>query len=382
MFSNKKRIQENLDLSTSSHIHAIDGLRGLACMMVVMHHCHNSAGAYHWPFGLSRLYAYGALGVEIFFVLSAFCLAYPIYLKFEQPTDWTKYAAHRARRILPPYYSAILALLSINLIVQRFYIAPLDQINPSPPSWKKWADVLLLIGVWVNASFWTLCVEARWYFVLPLLIGIQRRKGLSAVVIITCLANGLCYLIFCKGGHWANAVLFLTSQLPFYLPLFAVGMAAAWFYARKDRTPAFYKFIQTYTGLGLIAALLLVVAIMPSNPHLLERFDYRRLLPGGLTAFFLLVLATSNPRAQRILSWKPLRKVGLFSYSLYLIHLPLIDYCYLMTRQYHWSEWTQFCFYQLIVAPTLVLIGYGFYTVFEKPFLRRKTAAWQSPVTV
>jgi peptidoglycan/LPS O-acetylase OafA/YrhL len=42
-----------------SHLRALDGLRGFACLAVVAHHCYYSAGQYNWPFGLPKLFSYG-----------------------------------------------------------------------------------------------------------------------------------------------------------------------------------------------------------------------------------------------------------------------------------------------------------------------------------
>jgi peptidoglycan/LPS O-acetylase OafA/YrhL len=49
-----------------SHLRALDGLRGFACLAVVAHHCYYSVGRYTWPLGLPKLFSYGYLGVEIF----------------------------------------------------------------------------------------------------------------------------------------------------------------------------------------------------------------------------------------------------------------------------------------------------------------------------
>ena len=96
-------------------LHFIDGLRGMAMLMVLLSHCWLYGG--QWtvilPLGtrsvnLASILAYGNTGVNLFLVLSGFCLYWP-FVKDRarrEPTLW-EFAKKRCRRILPPYYAAL-----------------------------------------------------------------------------------------------------------------------------------------------------------------------------------------------------------------------------------------------------------------------------------
>lgn len=111
-----------------------------------------------------------------------------------------------------------------------------------------------------------------------------------------------------------------------------------------------------------------ILVFTPAHPG--APFTYARILPGGLFATFLLIAALFDPALRAILSWKPLVAVGLFSYSLYLIHYPVIAACYRLTAPWQWPEWQQLLVYQGIVLPVCLALAYAFYLVFERPFLK------------
>ncbi len=77
-----------------------------------------------------------------------------------------------------------------------------------------------------------------------------------------------------------------------------------------------------------------------------------------------------DPVTRRLMCAWPLPGIGLFSYSLYLLHLPLIEICYQLTGSGKWSEWKQFLFYYGLILPGCVVAAFVFYLIFERPFLR------------
>ena len=95
-------------------LHFVDGLRGLAMLSVLLYHCWQNGGEWGWtPFGphsvnLAAPLGFGYVGVNLFLVLSGFCLYWPLTRPDRpEPTLWA-FAQKRCRRILPPYYAALL----------------------------------------------------------------------------------------------------------------------------------------------------------------------------------------------------------------------------------------------------------------------------------
>ncbi|TAM76122.1 acyltransferase [bacterium] len=109
---------------TNDRIKYIDGLRALAVLSVVVFHAAKyDPGITHASSSLaSFLLRQGCRGVDLFFVISGFCLAYPtlarLHERNEATLDIVRYSARRLARIVPPYYAAILLLLGLALLLR------------------------------------------------------------------------------------------------------------------------------------------------------------------------------------------------------------------------------------------------------------------------
>jgi peptidoglycan/LPS O-acetylase OafA/YrhL len=354
---------------------SLDGLRALACLAVLCHHCYIWAGRYQWPvvelsgqpLSLSRLLSYGYLGVEIFFVLSGFCLAYPLLCRAGEPIDWRRYFASRARRILPPYWAALLLFAGMSALITGLQVMPFAASDAlQTPQTKHLILGVLLTSVVYNSSFWTLCLEARWYLALPLLIRLHARLRMPGVLAVCVIVS----LLFMELGHRLPGRLqFLIGPLPLFLPLFGLGIALAEIASRTGHSGLAAACVR-YRRWGLLLAVALVGCFTPAEPDL--GFHYSRIVPAGLLGFFLVLMALYDPLVRRWLSYPPLVALGGFSYSLYLIHLPFIHLTYAVTKTKPFPDAIQFLIYQGIVLPVCVLLGYLFYRVAEKPFLQRR----------
>jgi peptidoglycan/LPS O-acetylase OafA/YrhL len=102
-------------------------------------------------------------------------------------------------------------------------------------------------------------------------------------------------------------------------------------------------------------------------------------LATSASAFCILLLAANPSGAvSRVLSTPRLVAVGVFSYSVYLVHAPLVHLFWLALRRTHLSPDATFFVLAVICMPIIVLLSYGFHWLFERPFMRMKPAA-QAP---
>ena len=359
-----------------ARLESIDGLRGLACLMVLALHCWNQSGQPEWPrlaagplhLTLSHIFGYGYGGVDLFFVLSGFCLSYPIMSRPDRTVDWRQYAVNRVRRILPPYWAALIMFGAFTLLIRHYRIEPFLSTHLLEwPKTRQLVYAILLISVSFNATFWTLALECRWYFVLPLLILLWRKYSISSVIICAVLISVCSILMFRHAP--LEKLAFLLTPLPTFLPLFALGMWGAKIAAAQNTT-ALESFLVRHIHLALVLSFILLVALAPLSP--LKFFTtWERVVAWAPFLFFLLIAAVHNDKITSLLAWKPLVVVGTFSYSLYLIHEPFIDAAYRLTHHLPWSLPWQLFFYQCILFCILIGFGYLFFLAFEKPFLRR-----------
>ncbi|WP_433303089.1 acyltransferase family protein [Actinoplanes sp. CA-030573] len=277
----------------TTRIAGLDGLRGLAALYVVAHHCwllcfpgypRNTGPA--WTGWL----LHGRLAVVFFITLSGFSLAVS-----PARDGWRGYFRRRARRILPPYWAA----LALSLVVASL-VVPLPLAHP--PTGRSVVVYGLLLQDFVaapapNGAFWSIAVEAGLYVAFPLLVLLRRRCGVAALIVVAVLPV---------------TVLGAYRQMPFtaqLAPLFAMGIAAAG--------------LRVNRSIAVVAALPPLALITVRGPEwTVEHYFWVDLAVGPAIALFLASLAAGRP--PRLLVSRTARRLGDCSYSLYLIHMPVM----------------------------------------------------------
>lgn len=309
----------------------IDGLRAVAALSVFAYHAWlylpGHAGR-DTPWG--RVLLMGAHGVDLFFVISGFCLAYPYLARLRRDGtyrfDGPSYAARRFLRILPPYYAAIV-LLAIAY--------PLLGVHSSGLAPAALAEQFLFLDrhqSFLTPVFWTLAVEFRWYFAFPFLLYAYARAPRAVGVL-----GVAAYLLF-YGTR--DAVVDLGT-----LPAFLLGIWAADLEISQSPLRRYALAVGipcAFASLGFASG---------------EQF-YAVHPVGVVAAFALVVAAGALPALRGALSFLPMRTIGLASYSIYLLHDPVLDYCEKLR--------------DVPVAPAALLalvVSFAFFACFERPFL-------------
>ena len=353
--------------SSRSRFDAIDALRGLAALMVVLCHCCGSIHGPLWPrldvFGHAYhpafTFAYGYIGVDLFLVLSGFCLSWPFLAKSDRPFAWGVYARKRFRRIYPAYFLTFMALLIGGWLFRHFSAHPAALAFAEPLTWKQIAASLALQMTHLCPVFWTLCLEGRWYVLFPFVLLVARKRSAWPLLPLTIMA--------CLLTPAIQTGILSPLKLIAYLPCFVVGVLAAEVHARPD--VPLHCVLRRMALPGTLAFLAVcAVAIPLVSPT--DRCGYREVLPtSGL--FFFLVLLALEARTPLPQPWKTLQRIGVFSYSLYLVHFPLIELAIFLLRPASWSPGGQVAFWLCACPLALVLLAYLFYLVAEKPFLEQ-----------
>lgn len=352
----------------------IEGLRALAALWVVLSHIWISQFglvAHTGVFGLaSNWMLYSHLAVDVFIVLSGFCLTLPVRRSEPLRGGARGFWRRRARRILPPYYCALALSVVVSLLLRRLDIG-LWQMD-----FRALGVNLLLVQDLVpsdnvfNGPFWSIAVECHIYLLFPLLAGILRRRGLGALLaVVAALGYGLTALIFGKAPS-------LLMACPWYLLLFGLGMCAA--YAR-----GFPLSHRRFLSLSAGAALLLVLLLRAYPVTAQNGVAFGLHMPvidaavGALTALLLLGLtrASGEPGAvgPAALSRPWLVGLGRFSYSLYLTHEPLLRVLERLLSSVPKLETAAPLWKVGILAgaglPLLIAVAYLFFLACERPFL-------------
>lgn len=351
-------------MSGSARLSALDGLRGVAALVVVVHHCFlvspAFAAAYYGgdvgdsPLRLALIYSPlhmiwgGAEAVVVFFVLSGFVLSRAIR---SRSFEWFAYFPSRVLRLYVPVAGAVAFGFLVLLIPHTGLPASpwLDRDRPDYDIGSALQDLTLVGGTsGVVSPLWSL----RWEVVFSLLLPVA---AFAARMIPAWLFGLLCVLLTALGSAQESSAMQ-------YLPIFGVGVALE---AEWDRIGTLLDRMRQRTRRVLWMVLLPLAIVLLSARWLL-------MVPlgrGPATAFaqapivlgaaLLVIMAVRCGPLRRFLAWRPVAWLGAISFSLYLIHEPLIITMANLTGAARWTL--------LTAVPLALLTAWVFWRVVERP---------------
>ncbi len=343
-------------MSTRDYRKDIDGLRGLAVLLVVL---------FHAGFGVSG----GFIGVDVFFVISGFLITGIITRDLDAGTFtllnfWDK----RVRRILPP----LTLMMVVTVFVSSILMLP-DDLSDLTKSAMAQVAMLANVYFWLTTGYfdgpaeqepllhmWSLAVEEQFYMLFPFVMilawKICRRTLIPLLVFFTLLSFILC--LYGTPRH-PSASFYLLPTRAWEL---SIGATLSMLKHRLSMGPR----ISATCGLtGIIAILFAGFTFSEST-----RFPgWAALLPCVGAALIIAAGHSNDSWPTRLLMTKPLVSIGLISYSLYLWHWPV-----LVLSRYWAIEGIGFGTRVLLVLSSIGL-GWLSWRFVESPF---RTPKWRN----
>lgn len=343
----------------------LDMLRGVAVLAVIILHSGTHAlGRESWWFEdyLWPVLRHGYLGVQLFFVISGYCIQGAVESAQRQSQPLRTFAVRRFRRIYPPYWMSL--LLVIALAMGTVVISRKSWSSVFPLTATDWLlNIVLLQGPFSAPDaalvYWSLSIEVQFYVLMGIALLCGRRASMWLI------ALSLFYLC------WAIAPMIRISGTGLaYWPEFACGIAAyhAHHHGSKGRMTA-----AMLWSLTIAAAL---VRLSQNTPLLVSTGEfstpYKQLFCVACSAVLLAGLSAPNSLFT-LAPFRGLAAVGVISYSLYLTHEPLGSRVVNLGRR--WIDldnggWMILSMLGLIVA---FIGGYLFYLYCERPWLNRRS---------
>ncbi|BDE08016.1 hypothetical protein WPS_32920 [Vulcanimicrobium alpinum] len=367
----------------SGRFATIDGLRGIAILLVVWFHVWQitwqSAVIPVVNLSLQPLAETGFIGVALFFFISGFVLMLPYaqaHAERMPPPSLRQFVLRRFFKIVPSYVLCIAALIAIGYQTYPNALAALRDV----------AFHLLFVHDWFAATsgsidgvMWSLGTEVQFYVLFPPIAYAFVRR--PAMVALAMLAVAIGWRAWCVASdHY-----FLSQrmqQLPAYLDFFAAGMAGAWAYtAIALHRPTIARRTWAFTALS-IAGLAGIVAV--AGAYYDHRFDPEwpnRSEPYLRPALALAALAAALGslfaiRAfQRVLANPALLFLAAISYNLYLWHQPIarelerLHVPPIATADPHDDRVWQIAFW-FVAIPAAIAISAALTYAFEHPLMR------------
>ena len=348
----------------------LDALRGLAALYVVVSHCrlltfpgypaNTGPGWHNWLL-------HGRLAVVLFITLSGFSLAIAPARDGWHLRGALRFSRRRAWRILPPYWAALVFSLAIAATVTPL---PLSD----PPTTRSVVVYGLLMQDFVvapvpNGAFWSIAVEAGLYFAFPLLLLMRRRAGATATlaaVTVPVIAAGLLHPDL-SAAHKSTG---FTLELA---PLFTLGLITAGILTANDRIRRW-----PWHWLAALAATPVILLInVKGSVWTVNHYYWIDLAIGPAMAMLLAAVASRRSSGlMRLLDNRLMRSLGKISFSLYLIHLPLVSIISRRLVAPHVPSGMPAFWSTLILAvPATVVTAWCFAAIFEGPFQQHRTVA-------
>ncbi|MDR3374525.1 MAG: acyltransferase [Ancalomicrobiaceae bacterium] len=346
------------------HFSGLDGLRGLAAFMVVVHHT------------ALKGTDIGGLSVFLFFILSGFLITgilVKLRLKIEagRMGVWAatgSFWLQRALRIFPAYY----VWLGLFLFIDHYWYHDETIVNLG---WYLLYLQNFLIAfktyAWEDFTHtWSLAVEQQYYvFFAPLVLMLASRwhRRFFVGVIAVCIVA----IISLQAAGYEMVTLYPTPSTGFVF----MGCGAILSVTDRNRLKPFAN------PLLVVAAIVLIVALASypvAERNHIAKVPYVLLVVGSAASLSVIMAATlASPTAfaVRVLETSPMRYLGRISYALYIIHLPIALWVEDFGGLAEMSEATHIpadLIHFAIVSVVSVALASLSYVVVEKPFLDLK----------
>lgn len=307
------------------HLAQCESVRGLAILLVFAFHFLGDVYGYEKHPGASYVSSFvfgGDTGVTLFFVLSGFLLTLPFFNG--APLKLGEYMRNRALRIVPMYY---LMVLLAGWWTGQWWLVPKALTFQE----LKISELFPMGAVW-----WSLVVEAQFYLLLPCIVLLAQRKLGRWLVLLLLVAGIYIYwrisLVPMEQLNQPDSWASYRNTLLGRWPLFAVGAILAWVHVwLGPRLQTSQLASQRWPGaLVLLCALLLLAVILHRRVAYLGAFPAHALwfnhyvLEAIGWGLFLFALFHLRPFGGSLLVNPIFHRVGLWSYSLYLVHTSVL----------------------------------------------------------
>ncbi|OAB36092.1 acyltransferase [Paenibacillus glacialis] len=303
----------------------LDGLRALSVIAVI---------AYHLDLGWAQG---GLLGVGIFFVLSGYLITDQIVSRWQKDRrlDLKDFWMRRARRLLPAMFVMLAFTALWLLLFDRSRLAALqgDFISVTLYFNNWW---LIFHNVSYFESFgppspighlWSLAIEEQFYLIWPLVIivGLRLARQRGKLIVMTlagAFISALAMALIYQPGSDPSRVYYGTDTRVFAL---LIGAALAFAWPSQNLTREISRRSRNILDLsGAIGLLVIILMIWRTNEYGEFLYYGGLVLLSILSAIVIAVLAHPASRLAKVMGCKPLRWIGVRSYSIYIWHYPVI----------------------------------------------------------
>jgi peptidoglycan/LPS O-acetylase OafA/YrhL len=370
-------------IMNSQRITNLDGIRGIAIILVMLLHYRNYGEGFPAVTFLDRqverLVLSGWMGVDLFFVLSGFLITGILSDSKNNSGYFRKFYMRRFLRIFPLYYGFLFALLLVLPLIDAEGAEFQLQFREQIWYWTYLINWKVGLGDWPQyfgiAHFWSLAIEEQFYVVWPAVVYFSSPKRLVLICLLIVIASPIFRLIMAdKGFDLAYVLTFSRMDA-----LAIGGLIAIMTLSSKG-----LELLKRIMWPALIITFLLLGSLFIWKKSLAME-DYHTFTLGlsVIAVFFgalisFAILMPSHRGLGRIFSSKPLRFFGKYSYALYVFHhlvaiyLPKFGFSIKSIPTLGGSDLPGFLIFSLVATVLSSLLALASWHLWEVHFLKFK----------
>lgn len=350
-------------LTQQKNLQLIQMLRGIACMLVVLYHITINSQVITGHIILGNIFKFGSCGVDIFFVLSGFIITYSNLHNIAQPSASGNFLKRRLIRIFPIYWLIITIFLILQLAFPAFYITHFKT------SFANVLQTYLLLPnhIMLNGVSWSLTNELFFYLLFMLAFIIPNKKY-SLFLLIAYFIFLIVFSITAPVVTNVNpyiGMLFFPMNIEFFLGVFIVIIIE-----RLSK-----KWIYPLLVSGIL--LFLTGAFLSNNGVTLvsssSNLALNRVLLFGLPSFLIILALVKMELGKTINMHNIFLHLGDASYSIYLIHLPIVVAFFKIVIKFNINNVVHLSLCIFVLLFTLCAAGIFIFHKIEKPLIRKLT---------
>lgn len=289
--------------NNSNRMPLIDALKAIAALLVLTHHFSSygplaESARHHFPAVFDWLFAYGRMAVQVFLVIAGFLAARGLAAQGQAlsasplPLIWKRYL-----RLVVPYLAAIGLAIIAAAIADRWLD---DAAIPARATFKQWlAHAALLHGLLgidaLSAGVWYIAIDFQLFALMAILLWAGRRRLVAPALVLAVATASLFW--FNRDATWDNWAIYFFGS-------YGLGAAAWWASERR----------QMSAWLGVMVCVTVAALIV----------DFRLRILLALTVALLLGFGRRSGLLERWPDARPLAFLGQISYSIFLVHFPVL----------------------------------------------------------
>lgn len=296
-----------------SRIPSLDGLRAISIFLVLLGHVFYTQDYFlnsNWHLYLGDL---SNLGVRFFFIISGFLISTLLYREWENSHSISlgKFYIRRSLRIFPAFYFYIFVMFGLTLLglveinYNLFWRASTYTINYLPSGERGW-----FLG-----HLWSLAVEEQFYLLWPLVILMLGKKKsiifLISVILLIPVVR-LCTILYLPEMRSLMRWSFHTV-----CDSLAIGCLLAAIRVKLHQINLYKSLINSVWPILIFFIVIFINYYFSDRPRI-NHFVMQSVMNFGLALFLDFAISSANSRTATFLNWRPMKFIGVLSYSIYL----------------------------------------------------------------